>query len=256
MSDRPGFFELPPAWTSLVFGPLLGAAFIALATVALGESTAATVILDRGGVFPYPFTIQNLMHLLFFTGMVELFVRWRTAVRELGFRELSYLPEDDSTVLQARDLGPIRNRVAKAHDGENGFLPYLIDLSILQFHASRSVDQVVSILNSSLELIAHRVELRYSNLRYLAWVIPTVGFVGTVVGIALTLGAVDPANPDLADLTQRLAVAFNTTLVALVLSAILVFFLHVVQRLEERAVNDAGTYCLKNLINRLYVGAA
>ena len=86
--------------------------------------------------------------------------------------------------------------------------------------------------------------------------IPTIGFVGTVVGIGATLAAVDPANPDLQVLTARLAVAFNTTLVALVMSAVLVFLMHGVQRKEESALNDAGMYTLRNLINRLYEGQA
>ncbi len=86
---------------------------------------------------------------------------------------------DDTTILQAEDLGSIRQRIRKAFDEENGFLPYLIDLCILQFNASRSVDQTVSVLNSNLDLITHRVELRYTRLRDLVWVIPTFGFIGT-----------------------------------------------------------------------------
>ena len=91
--------------------------------------------------FPYPFTIQNFMHILFFIGLGELFVRWRVGTRELKFLSQQYLPEDEATVLQFADLGPVRRHVSRAFDGEHGFLPSLIDLSILQFQASRSVDQ-------------------------------------------------------------------------------------------------------------------
>ena len=156
-------------------------------------------------------------------------------------------------LLQSHDLAPIRQEVTRESDGDHGFLPSLIDLCILQFQASRSVDQTVSVLNSSLELINHRVELRYSTLRYLVWVIPTIGFIGTVVGISQALGQA-AVTEDLKVLTDLLAVAFNTTLVALGLSAVLVFFLHVVQRQEEHSVNMAGNYTLVNLINRLYTG--
>ena len=50
----------------------------------------------------------------------------------------------------------------------------------------------------------------------------------------------------------KLGVAFNTTLLALLQSAVLVFALHVIQSREEIALNRAGQYCLDNLINRLY----
>ncbi len=54
------------------------------------------------------------------------------------------------------------------------------------------------------------------------------------------------------EVTQRLGVAFSTTLLALVMAAILVFIHSVVQRREENTLNRAGQYCLDNLINRLY----
>ena len=41
--------------------------------------------------------------------------------------------------------------------------------------------------NASLELFEHEVELRYNTLRYIVWLIPTLGFIGTAVGIALAL---------------------------------------------------------------------
>jgi len=53
-------------------------------------------------------------------------------------------------------------------------------------------------------------------------------------------------------IAHQLAVGFDCTMVALVESAILVFCLHIVQEKEELAVNLAGTYTLRNLINRLY----
>ena len=156
-------------------------------------------------------------------------------------------------MLTLDNLGPLRREVAGDFDGDNGFLPYLIDLSVLQVQASKSVDQTVSVLNSTLELIAHKVDLRYQLLRYLAWAIPTIGFIGTVVGIASALSLIDPENMDLRRITANLAVAFDTTVIALIESAIIVLLLNLTQKQEELAVNRAGEYCLKNLINRLYI---
>ena len=90
-------------------------------------------------------------------------------------------------------------------------------------------------------------------LRYIVWLLPTLGFIGTIVGIVFALNAVGgydiPQSPELmAELTGRLGVAFYTTLLAL-----LVFALHVIQVREETALNQSGQYCLDNLVNRLYV---
>jgi hypothetical protein len=157
--------RLGERWTPLALAALICAAVILLLTLVFsnpspsaGPYRLGVLLLDRWStVFPYPFTIQNLEHLIFAVAMGELWVRWKTANRELAFLAEKYLPEDDHTVLQAEDLGAIRRRVVGKFDGENGFLPSLIDLCVLQFMASRSTDQAVSVLNSSLELISHRV---------------------------------------------------------------------------------------------------
>lgn len=251
--------NLPPRGIILAGAVAAAILLITVLSIVLARDSAAAIFwLDHGSnsSFPYPFTIQNGLHLLLALGLGELFVRHRVASWEQAFLRKQFLPEDDRTVLQAGDLGPIRLKVAKSFDGDAGFLPYLIDLSILQFQSSKSVDQTVSVLNSSLELIQHRVDLRYSAIRYLVWAIPTIGFIGTVVGIA---GALKPQyinqdNIDITGVSAQLGVAFNTTIIALIFSAILVFLLHGVQKREETSVNMAGNYCLKNLINRLYVG--
>jgi biopolymer transport protein ExbB/TolQ len=219
------------------------------------DSKLAVFLLDysKFSQFPYPLTIQNLMYVVFFIALGECFVRYHCSIKELSLVKQHFLPEDENTVLRVKDLGAIRQKVMGKFDGDNGFLPYLINLSILQFQASRSVDQTVNVLNSSLELINHRVDLRYSLMRYIVWVIPTIGFIGTVVGIASALGYINPDHIDLKLVTGSLAVAFNTTVIALVQSAILVFIQQFVQKKEELSVNQAGDYCLKNLINRLFV---
>jgi hypothetical protein len=51
-----------------------------------------------------------------------------------------------------------------------------------------------------------------------------------------------------------MAVAFDTTMLALCLSAVLVLAHHLVQQFEERVLNAVGQYCLDNLINRLFAG--
>lgn len=219
------------------------------------------LLIDRGRA-TYPVTVQNVMWLVFMVGLGELFVRWREARAERRLLLAGFLPEDETTVLQAPDLRQIYAAArAAAQPGTAGagrFLPRLIQRVALQFQTSRSVEQASTLLNSSLELFLHEIDLRYSMTRYIIWLIPSLGFIGTVIGISLALayaGAVDLEDPTLlAELTKRLAVAFNTTLLALVMSAVLVLIQHVVQAREEGALNEVGQYCLDNLINRLYAG--
>lgn len=250
------FWEAPNRQYMMAVSAMGAILFIALLTLVLRGRAAELIIDYPSKHFLYPFTIQNVMHVVFFIGLGELFVRWRSGTRESAYLHAQFLPEDEQTVLQMRDLGPIRRRVAREFDRENGFLPSLINLSILQFQSSRSIDQTAAVMNSSLELIAHRVDLRYGIVRFVAWLVPTLGFIGTVYGLGASLseaGATSGA-PDLKSVARTLGVGFDCTMVALAQSAILVFLLQLVQEKEETAVNLAGDYTLRNLINRLYEG--
>lgn len=254
---------------------LVGILFIVACTLLLSGSTAHEVLFGGAGpppppdappkrgsllLLPFPYTIHNLMWLMLSVGCGEICLRLRQAGRELAPIEDRLLPEDPEMMLRASDLGPVYRRVREAGYPEEAFLPRLISRTILQFQSSRSVDQANSLLNSTLELCQHEIELRYNMLRYLVWLIPTLGFIGTVVGIAEALqhANVKDFNDQalmagmMRNMTKALGVAFYTTLLALLQSALLVFALHIAQAREERVLNRAGQYCLDNLINRLY----
>ena len=113
-----------------------------------GRVTAGAIVLDRGSPI-YPFTIQNLMWIIFFVGLGETVVRFLTGTKELRQLVLELLPEDPRTMLRAQDLPAIYGRVRGRHDAEQPFLQRLIARVVLQFQAGRSVEQANSLLNSS-----------------------------------------------------------------------------------------------------------
>src|SRR2546423_6349698 len=165
------FFAKPQRTQALAVFALLAVLFIGFLSLLLPNGTrAAVLILDKPSQhFMYPFTIQNLMHIVFFVGLGELFVRWRIAAREERFLGKGYLPEDDQSVLGPEDLGPIRRQVAGQFDHEHGFLPSLINMAVLQFQSSSSVEQAAGIMNQHLELVSHRAGFRVGPGRVLAW---------------------------------------------------------------------------------------
>lgn len=221
---------------------------------------AAAILLDyRPQHGSYPLTVQNIMWVVFFLGVGELFGRYQDAQEEENQLHLKYLPEDDVTMLESKDLGVFYKKIKDTVGDSDLFLPRLIKRVIFQFQGSKSIDQSNSLLNSSLDLYLHEIDLRYNILRYIMWLIPSLGFIGTVIGISLALNFAGTADAGMSidkllpEITSRLAVAFYTTLLALVQSVLLVFSLHIIQAKEERSLNKAGQYCLDNLINRLYV---
>ncbi|MFB0493662.1 hypothetical protein ABIE45_006318 [Methylobacterium sp. OAE515] len=235
---------------------LSGAGLCAGLAFALPDQ-AAKVLVDRGGLL-YPFSVQNCMWVAFSVAAGELALRMRSASREMRQLRQGYLPEDPRVVLQAEDLGPIFQRVRDGGMADRCFLPRLISRCILQFQISASVEQCTTLMNVTLDMLAHEVELRYAPLRYVTWLIPSLGFIGTVTGIGNALSyAGEPGRYQqpslLTEVTARLAVSFDGTLVALVLAAILMLWQNIVETKEEKSLNLSAQYCLDHLINRLYV---
>ena len=99
-----------------------------------------------------------------------------------------------------------------------------------------------------------RLDSELSMVRYIAWAIPSIGFIGTVRGIGDALAqAYKAVEGDISGVTASLGVAFNSTFVALVLSIVLMFCLHQLQLTQERLVLDCQRYCDKRLLRFLVV---
>ena len=232
-----------------------------------GGNFAGDLLLDRDTEsFPYPFTIQNLMWLVFSIGVGELIVRWRVGLQEQAQLTRNLLPEDRETIWELKDIGAVNRGILVSDSAHKMWLQRLCSRCLLAFQSSVSIAQVNAIFNSTMDLYQNEIDLRYNMLKYLVWLIPTLGFIGTVVGIALALSGagelvakgVDEGalltelGPQLMQqLTKQLGVAFYTTLLALLQSAVLMFAMHLVQGREEETLNQIGQYCLDNLINRL-----
>ncbi len=211
----------------------------------------------RGYDNHYPVSIQNVEWLVFFVACGELWVRHHLTKFQLTLLRHHYLPEDETSMLRSQDLGPIYTKLRSAP--QESLLARLIRRLILQYRTTKNASETQSLLNSSLDMYMHEVDLVYSRLRYMMWLIPTLGFLGTVQGVGEALAKVgrDSANKEidpsqlLPDATASLAVAFDTTQVALLMAALLMLIMNFVQSNEERLVNQTGQYCLDNLINRL-----
>jgi len=200
-----------------------------------------------------PYSLQTIMWVAFFLGLAEIWIRRREVRSEAWLLKIGMLPEDERTMLPSEKLSAIYTRARKT--APEAVLPTLLRRLVMEFRKSHSVNRVNSLLDSSLELMLHNIDLRYSLLRYLVWIVPTLGFVGTVIGIADALSFAGsgllPPEELLLPTTQKLGVAFYTTLLALLQASVLMLGLNLTQASEELVLNEAGQYCLENLVVRL-----
>jgi biopolymer transport protein ExbB/TolQ len=154
------------------------------------------------------------------------------------------LPEDTREYARAIQSLPERLR--------GMFVPRVLLASLERFGSTRNVQDVSSVANSMCESESERLESELSMIRYIAWAIPSIGFIGTVRGIGQALGEAHRAvQGDISGVTENLGVAFNSTFIALLISIVVMFLVHQLQLLQERLVLDTQTYVDHNLIRHM-----
>lgn len=236
----------------------------------LGISSVATFVVNIIGILMPRFwanllvgkttmlslpTFQDVMWVIFFYGLGLLFERSKRLKIQMKQWDENYLPESFETIIDDAALTSIIKRVKGANAIANEALPYMILQIALQFRTNRSIALVNEFLTKQIDLFLHNIELGFNRLKYIIWVIPSIGFMGTVYGIGLAVSKLGEGSLDDPDLLTKMAgdlgIAFNTTLLALVLSVILQFLVQLFESREEEQINLYGKYILDNLINKI-----
>ena len=140
-------------------------------------------------------------------------------------------------------------------DQEQKYLLGRVLLAALQrFATTRNIQDVSTVVKETCENESDRLDSELSMIRYIAWAIPSIGFIGTVRGIGEALGQAHRAvEGDIAGVTAALGVAFNSTFVALVISILIMFLMYQLQLLQERLVLDSQQYSENKLLRYLKV---
>lgn len=122
--------------------------------------------------------------------------------------------------------------------------------ALLRFESTRDVAAAESVVHAEASLAAETRDADLGLARYAIWAIPSVGFIGTVRGIGAALGVAD--NPEnIGQIVSYLAVAFDTTLVALALSIGVMFLLHQYQRANDSSIDRLIRRCDDVLISHM-----
>jgi biopolymer transport protein ExbB/TolQ len=187
--------------------------------------------------------------------------RYREVWRQRQAFHLELLPTEEGARILPEDARPLARKVEHLTGRRPFILANMIRLALGKYAISKSAPDVAEVVRNQADVESSRLVSTMGTVQYLAWAIPAIGFVGTVRGLAGAFGMASAGN-DLdmkaftTQATDQLKIAFDCTLVALLLSLILMYLVHVVQRAEEMLVVDAQEYCQEHLLLRLYDPAA
>jgi biopolymer transport protein ExbB/TolQ len=175
------------------------------------------------------------------------------ANRERRVLQLDLIPRSQGTSILPEDSREYsRPLQALSEEEQNYLLPRALLTALHRFRSTRNIQDVSSAVGAICDSESDRLDSELSMIRYIAWAIPSIGFLGTVRGIGEALGQAHKAvQGDIAGVTQSLGVAFNSTFVALLISIIIMFLLHQLQLTQERLVLDSENYCDNRLVRHL-----
>ncbi len=158
---------------------------------------------------------------------------------------------------RSRDLLTLQNNLTK----HNQLLPIRCSRILGAYiqSGSRKLATELALDDSTFYLSA--TDASYSFPRVLVWAIPLLGFIGTVIGISQAVngfssfleqaGEIEQIKEGIGTVTSGLAVAFDTTLLALLLSVLVMIPLVLVERMESRLLLRIDIYINDLVLPRL-----
>lgn len=193
--------------------------------------------------------IQFLTYFAFFWAWFEVREKLKVIGRERKAFKLNLIPTSEKVIFLASDINNLKFKLQEFERREKYILSDLLKKACTKFNSSKSLSELIDIVSIQVEVSQEKAEGDQSVIRYLTWVIPSLGFIGTVIGISQSL--VYANSGDMEKITSLLGVAFDTTLVALVLSVFLMWFVHKLQEETDRFHSDLKEFVIENLINKI-----
>lgn len=265
MSNKSSNVNRIPSIIPIALGGIVGLAFyfvVALGVFYLLLGPGGKLIPDDGPESGYwagrvmSSWINLFSFMAFFIAIALLITRRIELAREQSAFRLNVMGDDEETLLLPEDAQECRKALKKLSDKDQSLVVInLLKAGLQRARANWSAEDAGQAIKTQAELVQGQTESEYSFIRYLAWAIPSIGFIGTVLGIGQAMGSLegDKETDMMAVAAGHLSTAFDTTFVALVLSLILMYVLHKVQSTDDAFLVRAIDYSMKRLVYRMHI---
>lgn len=175
---------------------------------------------------------------------------------------LKILPDDPNFVLTPHTAREILDNICEQVDSPRRFvLLDRLERALSNLKNLGDVSAVAGCLSTQASNDENYLGSSYTVLKGFIWAIPVLGFIGTVIGLSAAVGgfgsvvargaSIEELKASLGGVTGGLAVAFETTLIALFLALIIQLLMTFVLNREEIFLDECSDYCHRNLISRM-----
>ena len=175
---------------------------------------------------------------------------------------LEILPDDPNFVLTSTTAKDILNRINTLVAVPKDFILLdRISRALVNIKNIEDITALAECLNTQAQNDEDTLSNSYTVLKGFIWAIPVLGFIGTVLGLSEAVGGfgkviregvndADSLINELGNVTGGLSIAFETTLIALVLALIIQLLMTLVLHKEELFLDECSDFCHKNLISK------
>ena len=237
---------------SLLFG-IGGTIVVLLLMVPFRSNRIGAMFLDRGWV-NYAETF------LFIWGIVILVMKWKKNQYQAQAALLQLFPERLGREINSSNVAAFIDNIYKTPlTLRDSLIVNRIRKALELFELRIDNGEVSAFLSTQSDIDANRSSGSYSLLKVFLWAIPILGFIGTVEGLSIAVSSLamgDSSDPEslkasIDSLTGGLGVAFDTTLLGLVLSMFMSFPLSAVQKKEDETLTLIDAFCTEKLLPKL-----
>jgi len=196
---------------------------------------------------------------LFVWGIVILVMKWKKTKRQRRAMLLDIVPSKLSNEINSDTVDSFIDHIYKLPNRlRDSLMVNRIRKGLELFEKRNNNGEVATFLSSQSDIDANRISGSYTLLKVLLWAIPILGFIGTVQGLSQAVGSLSAGSTDpealkasINSLTQGLGVAFDTTLLGLILSMVMSFPMAIMQKNEEEMLTEIDAFCTEKLLPKL-----
>lgn len=253
---RGGRYTAVNTWLSALLAAVLTLAFFAV-IFPLRQTAFAQMFFERG---PVPYAI------VFFSA-------WALAILLIKSRKLAFqrkalaftiVPSEHDFVLSSANVDVVVDNIFLTVDDPKHFVLFnRIMIALANLRNLGRVADVDDILRSQAENDESRMDTSYLLVSGFVWAIPVFGFIGTVLGLSQAIGGfggvlhsageLTDIATELRGVTAGLAIAFETTLEALVAALAIQLIMAFLRKSEQDFMDACSEYCVRHIVNKLRI---
>jgi len=203
--------------------------------------------------------------LLMFWSFAILALKWQQLSVQRSAMLMDLLPNTISQEITLESLDQFVSHIRTLPEkARQSIIVNRVLRGIEHFRVRKSAAETVTMMESQSGIDAANVASSYAIIKVFIWAMPILGFIGTVMGVSSAVSGLSATLENASDVSAvtesmkgvfgGLGTAFDTTLIALVMSMIVKIPTSALQRTEDAVVTIADEYCNETLLRRLNDG--